>query len=308
VTAPVRLIVFPGGFNWPVWVAQRHGFFERRGVALELMTTPGSVFQWTTLAEGRADLAITLMDNVVAYREGQGAPGIVVPDAIALMGVDVRAMPTLVTTPAIRSYAELRGQRLAVDALVTGNALVLRGMLERGGLSSGDYRLEQSGGVAQRFEALTRHEYAGSLFNSPLDAQLIALGFHPLDSAQSLLGRFQGHVVAARRSWAEANRASVVSVLRALLGALAWLYAPENRDAAFELYRDNMPGATAQAAATAHSVLFDTASGFPRDGALDVEGIAAVLALRARYGEPNKVLREPAHYYDGGFLAEAAVT
>ena len=53
MTAPVRLIVFPGGFNWPVWVAQRHGFFERRGVALELMTTPGSVFQWTTLADPR---------------------------------------------------------------------------------------------------------------------------------------------------------------------------------------------------------------------------------------------------------------
>ena len=99
MTDPVKLIVFPGGFNWPVWVAQQRGFFADRGVALELMTTPGSVFQWTTLAESRADMAITLMDNVVAYCEGQGAPGVVVPDAIALMGLDTRALPTLVTTP-----------------------------------------------------------------------------------------------------------------------------------------------------------------------------------------------------------------
>jgi ABC-type nitrate/sulfonate/bicarbonate transport system substrate-binding protein len=305
VTPPVKVIVFPGGFNWPVWVAQRCGFLERRGVALELMTTPGSVFQWTALAEGRAEMAITLMDNVIAYCEGQGAAGITVPDAIALMGVDTRAMPTLVTTPAIRSYAGLRGQRLAVDALLTGNALVLRGMLEQGGLASGDYRLEQSGGVAQRFEAMTRQEYAGSLFNSPLDAQLVALGFHPLDSAQSLMSRFQGHVVATRRSWAQTHRARVAGVLRALLDALAWLYARDNRDAAFTIYRDNMPGATLDAAATAYSVLFDAASGFPCDGALDVEGIAAVLALRARYGEPRKALREPAGYYDAGYLAEA---
>lgn len=308
MTEPVKVIVFPGGFNWPVWVAQRCGFFERRGVALELMTTPGSVFQWTTLAEGDAHMAITLMDNVVAYCEGQGAPGVIVPDAIALMGVDTRAMPTLVTTPAIRSYADLRGQRLAVDALATGNALVLRGMLEQGGLASGDYRLEQSGGVARRFEAMTRHEYAGSLFNSPLDAQLVALGFHPLDSARSLLSRFQGHVVAARRSWAEGHRASVVGVLRGLLDALAWLYSRDNRDAALTIYRDNMRGGTPDAAATAYSVLFDTASGFPRNGALDVRGIAAVLALRARYGEPKKTLREAAGYYDAGFLAEAATT
>ena len=26
---PLELIVFPGGFNWPVWVAQDKGFFPQ---------------------------------------------------------------------------------------------------------------------------------------------------------------------------------------------------------------------------------------------------------------------------------------
>ena len=301
----VRLIVFPGGFNWPVWVAEDCGFFARGRVRVEVATTPGSVFQWTALAEGRADVAITLMDNVVAYREGQGAPGVLVPDAIALMAVDTRAMPTLITTPGIETYAELRGKALAVDALVTGNALVLRGMLEHGGLSAADYRLEQAGGVTQRFDAMTRQQYAGSLFNSPLDAQLKAMGFHALDSASSLLSRFQGHVVAARRGWAGAHRAVVVDFLRAIVDALEWLYVPANREKAFAIYSERMQSA-AKDAATAYSVLFDAANGFPANGKIDVEGIANVLELRAKYGEPRKTLSHASAYYDATYLAEAA--
>jgi ABC-type nitrate/sulfonate/bicarbonate transport system substrate-binding protein len=301
----VTLIVFPGGFNWPVWVARDQGLFQRRGLHVELTTTPGSVFQWTALAQGDAQLAITLMDNVVAYCEGQGAPGIVVPDAVALMALDTRSMPALVTPPAIRSYADLKGGRLAVDALITGNALVLRRMLEHGGLASEDYRLEQAGGVTQRFEAMKRGAFAGSLFNAPLDAALRHEGFNMLDTAHSVLGRFQGHVVAVSRAWAQANHAVVVAFLGAMADAVAWLYDTRNRAVAFDLYRRHMPDAPVDAAEVAYSVLFDPVTGFPLRGELDPEGIEAVLDLRSRYGEPARRLRAASAYAAPEFLAEA---
>jgi ABC-type nitrate/sulfonate/bicarbonate transport system substrate-binding protein len=307
-TTDVRLIVFPGGFNWPVWAAEHLGAFAREGLSVKTAKTPGSVFQWCSLASGDADIAITLMDNVIAYREGQGAPDVVVPDAVALMGLDTRSMPTLMVRPDVASYRGLHGATLAVDAMLTGNALVLRGMLEHGGLTSADYKLEQAGGVTQRFEAVARGGYAGSLFNAPLDAQLKALGFKALDAATSLLDHFQGHVLAARKAWADAHRAQVVGFQRAVLDGLAWLYDRANRDEAFAIYERNMPGAARGAAATAYQVLFDPVSGFPRDGALDVEGIAQVLALRGRYGEPQKRLQPPSAYYDASFLAEAIAT
>ena len=69
----VRLIVFPGGFNWPVWVAQAKGLFAGNGIDVAVTPTPGSVYQLTGLVEGRFDMAITLIDNVSRfYREGQG--------------------------------------------------------------------------------------------------------------------------------------------------------------------------------------------------------------------------------------------
>src|SRR5262245_23967790 len=77
---PVNLIVFPGGFNWPIWVAQEKGFFARHGIEPKITPTPGSAFQLTGLIEGKFDIAMTAIDNLIAYREGQGEAKILGPD------------------------------------------------------------------------------------------------------------------------------------------------------------------------------------------------------------------------------------
>jgi len=70
--AKVTVNVFPGGFNWPSFVGQQKGFFERNGITVTLHPTANSVAQMTGLAEGKFDIAITAFDNIVAYVEGQG--------------------------------------------------------------------------------------------------------------------------------------------------------------------------------------------------------------------------------------------
>jgi len=190
------VIVFPGGFNWPIWVAQERGLFAARGIAVDVAATPGSVFQWTRLAMGYSNLAITLMDQVVAYHEGQGEVPVLVPDAVAVMAADARVMPALITLPEIRSYSDLRGRPLSVDAAATGFTFVLVAMLEHGGLGKGDYELVRVGGVTERFEALKRREHAGSLFNAPFAGQLKDIGFNTLDTATSAFAAYQNQVVA----------------------------------------------------------------------------------------------------------------
>ena len=69
---PISVIVFPGGFNWPIWAAQANGYFERHGITVSLTPTPNSVFQLTNLIDGKFDIAMTAIDNVVAYDEEQG--------------------------------------------------------------------------------------------------------------------------------------------------------------------------------------------------------------------------------------------
>src|SRR5439155_1401333 len=78
----VNLIVFPGGFNWPVWVAQERGFFAKNRLEVKVTPTPSSVFQLTNLIEGKFDIAMTAIDNLIAYREGQGERKVEGPDVL----------------------------------------------------------------------------------------------------------------------------------------------------------------------------------------------------------------------------------
>src|SRR5262249_15550996 len=79
--------VFPAGFNLPLWVAQDKGFFARNGLEVGLIATPNSVKQMTGLIDGEFDIAMTAIDNVIAYMEGQGeAPTRSMPDVVAVMG------------------------------------------------------------------------------------------------------------------------------------------------------------------------------------------------------------------------------
>ena len=100
----VNVIVFPGGFNWPIWVAQEKLLFAMNGIEVALTPTPNSVFQLTGLIEGKFDIAMTGIDNLIAYREGQGEVDVVGPDLFAFMGSDT-AFLRLVTVPEVKSIA-----------------------------------------------------------------------------------------------------------------------------------------------------------------------------------------------------------
>src|SRR4249919_1121584 len=142
----VNVIVFPGGFNLPLWAAIEQGFFKSHGVDAEPHYTVNSAEQLSGLITGRWEIALTGFDNIVAYQEGQGEAKIdVTPDLFAFMGGD-SAFLRLVVRPDIASYADLKGKTLSVDALTTWFAFVLRKMLAENGLSEDDVSFERAGG------------------------------------------------------------------------------------------------------------------------------------------------------------------
>src|SRR3954467_2034234 len=128
---PVSVIVFPGGFNWPLWVAQEKGYFAKGGIEVKLTPTPNSVFQLTNLIEGKFDIGVTAIDNVVAYMEGQGEASVSSqPDLVVFMGGD-NGLLSLAVLPEIKTYQDLKGKTLSVDAMTTGYAFVLFDLLKR---------------------------------------------------------------------------------------------------------------------------------------------------------------------------------
>jgi ABC-type nitrate/sulfonate/bicarbonate transport system substrate-binding protein len=300
----VNVIVFPGGFNWPIWVAQENGFFARHGIDVALTLTPNSVFQLTGLIAGTFDIAMTGIDNLIAYREGQGEVNVDGPDLFAFMGSDT-AFLRLVTVPEVKSMPELRGKVVSVDARTTGFAFVLLEILARAGLGEADYSIEKAGGVLQRFEALMEKKHAGTLLMTPFEVRAEARGFNRLANAIDVLGRYQGLVGGARKAWADANRDAVIGYIRAWSDAVDWLYDPPNKDAALGIFAKNIPGVEATTAQSAYRIFLGPEEGFQKKARIDLEGVRTVLQLRSKYGLPKKALSDPAKYYDPSFYAEA---
>ena len=96
----VRVIAFDGGWNLPIWAAQRQGLFEASGITVQLSYTPSSAFLVQSLFDGKSDIATAAIDNLVAYQEGQGEAKIPDdPDLFAFMGCD-GGFATVVAAPA----------------------------------------------------------------------------------------------------------------------------------------------------------------------------------------------------------------
>jgi len=294
----VRVNVFPGGFNWGLYVAIDKGLFARHGLAVTVAGTPNSVAQMTALSEGRCEIVMTAVDNIVAYVEGQGeAPIGAQPDFFAFMGSDSGFL-SLVTAPGIDRVGALAGRTLSVDALTTGYAFVLYDILRRSGLARDACRVRRVGGMVQRWNSLRDRNEDGTLLSAPYNLIARQHGFVDLVAAKAVLGRYQGNVAAARRSWAREHAAEVVAYIRGYREAIAWLYRPENRAEAVAILRRNLPQMPQDVAAASHAVLLDPDDGFFPGCGIDLDGLACVLDLRGRWGDQQMTLGDPLKYCD----------
>jgi ABC-type nitrate/sulfonate/bicarbonate transport system substrate-binding protein len=303
--AQVTVNVFPGGFNWPSFVGVEKGFFERNGVRVTLQETPNSVAQMMGLSEGKFDIAITAVDNIVAYVEGQGeAPLGAQPEFFAFMGSDSGFL-SLVADPEIKSFADLRGKTFSVDARTTGYAFVLFDMLRRNGLSERDYRIETVGGMVQRWDALQKRKQDATLLSTPFNILARQQHFNQLAQAVDVIGPYQGNVAATRRSWARANRSKVIAFIRGYVEAIDWLYDRSNREESIRILLKNLPQMTPELAQQSYAELLDPRNGFFSKGRVNLQGLRTVLTLRTRYAEPKKNLAEPTKYYDPSYYDAA---
>jgi ABC-type nitrate/sulfonate/bicarbonate transport system substrate-binding protein len=303
----VTVNVFPGGFNWGLYVGQDQGFFAEHGIAIEMQGTPNSVTQMTDFSQGKFDIAMTAVDNIVAYVEGQGEAAIgSQPDFMAVMGSDSGFL-SLVTSPSVTGIEGLAGKTLSVDAMTTGYAFVLYEIMRRNGLdrAKGDYAIVRAGGMVQRWNALREGQHAATLLSAPYNIIAKNAGFAELATATDVIGPYQGNVAAVRRSWARQNLSKVLGFIKAYRRSIAWLYEPSNRTEAIEILRRNLPQMTGEIAQASYAELLDPVRGFFRNCDIDRAGLACVLELRSRYGLPARALNDPEKYCDLGYAADA---
>ena len=132
---------------------RRSGFFERRGLAVELKAAPNSAEQRAGLAAGRYQIVHGAADQCVALVEAK-------VDAVVVAGGD-NGFNHLFVQPDIARLEDLRGRTLAADVADTGWSFVLYDILKRHGLSRGDYAIHEAGAPFRRFAAMRDDKHRG---------------------------------------------------------------------------------------------------------------------------------------------------
>jgi hypothetical protein len=166
----VRVISFDGGWNLPLWAAQRQGYFageRHRGCRCRTRRARDS---WlTSLFDGRNDIAMALVDNVVAYQEGQGEAKIPDnPDLVVFMGADGGYLSVVAEAGHQVVLPISRARRSRWTAMTTGAAFVLRELVSRNGVTDADVKYERAGGTDARYRQLMDGKYAATLLRTPV--------------------------------------------------------------------------------------------------------------------------------------------
>jgi len=301
---PLRVIAFDGGWNLPVWAAQRQGFFDASGVAVTIAWTPSSAYLITALLDNRYDIALAGIDNLVAYQEGQGEAKVPEnPDLFAFLGND-NGFASIAAAPTVRSFADLKGRTVSVDAMTTGYAFVVRELLARNGVTEADVSYVRAGGTSSRYRDLLAGKHEATLLRTPFELLVRERGFNQLATAEAL-GAYQGTVGIARRSWAATHERELVGFIRGYRMGIDWLYDRANREIVEAILVANIRDMTPSLAKKSYDLLLADKGGITRDAALDLEGIRTVLALRSKYGQPQKTLTDPAKYVDLSYYDRA---
>jgi ABC-type nitrate/sulfonate/bicarbonate transport system substrate-binding protein len=290
------MIGFGGASNLPIWVAQDRGLFAKQGLDIKLDATQGSIAQMQNLMAGKYQVASTSIDNVIAYSEGQGDVKIDNFDMVCVAGVH-SGLNSVVTRPEIKSYAQIRGKPVAVDAVGTGYAFVLYRVLQQHGLKfKQDYSIAAVGGGPQRLEALKDNKAVAAVMSAPNDTEAKNLGYNILADAAAALGGYQGSAYCLRDSWAKTHKFETVAWIRALIAAHDYVFA--NKAGSIEVLKSHIKNLSDADARVIYTSLTGGKGGLNRKAAISMKGMKTVLSLRSEYAEPHKMLTNPQKYVD----------
>src|SRR3989440_2024570 len=272
---PLKVKMFPGAQALPALSAASQGIFERHGLKVEILFTANSDEQRAGLAKGEFEIAQAAVDNAVAMVE------LAKEDVVIVTGGD-SSMNEFIVQPEVRSFADLKGHTLLVDALNTAYALQLKKILLMNGLKEGvDYKLNPIGGTSQRLRGMKENkEYKAAMLNLPFSLDAKAAGLKSMGRATDLIGPYQANGTFGLRKWGEAHRDLLERYIAGLIEGTRWATAPANKEAAAKILAERLKVST-ENAATTWDLMTDPKFGIAKDARFDMDGFRNVLKLRA---------------------------
>jgi len=273
--------------------ARVNGYFAAEGFDVDITQTPNSTEQMRGLSQGKYEIVSTAFDNVLAWSGREGA------EIVAIAQISDRTVLPVFVRPEINDWSDLKGKKLAADAVDTAFALVLRRVLLAHGLdmTKGDYELVALGATGARLESMIKGETYAGILNPPFDAKALAAGMRRIGDSRQVLPDYPNTVLATSREWAQKNRDVMRAYLRAWLKGMAWIKDPANREAAIKMVGAELKLNPQQATESVNEL--------SNTGVLNLPGLQVVLDLRNQFGFKLMKGEKLPVYYDASYFNAA---
>jgi ABC-type nitrate/sulfonate/bicarbonate transport system substrate-binding protein len=281
-------------------IAQRKGFLEHEGIDFKVVGLRGTSFQVEELDKGNVEVVNTAMPYLIqAVLKGSNAVGIV--------GGPANQVYSLIAKPEIKSFDDLKGRMVGMSLAVDTISIASRLLLEKHGLKEPAYRTRELVGTPVRADCLTRGECDAVPLGQPDDIVFMQKGYNKLGDSLEVIPVLQFGVIAARRDWATANRDAVMRLTRAVGGAYKFLRDKANRDEVAKLAAEST-GAPIDVMRAVLAFYYEPDRGvMPKQGEIDMAGVAKVIELLGGTGELRAPLPAAERFVDLQYLKAAGL-
>src|SRR5580692_1740705 len=203
-------VVAPAYVNVPLWVAQKRGLLERRGLRATEQILGSTHGVTKALRDGAVDIALTAPEGSIADAVAAGPLRVVA-------GLIDRPPLSLIAIPAHRTVGDLRGGLIGTSSMTEGTRHVAERMLAAHGLTyPADYDFALEGSHVERWKALQAGTIDAALQMIPYDVMAVEAGFTDLGPVTE---EFALNAACVRLP---AERAELTSFLQALAEASQW--------------------------------------------------------------------------------------
>jgi NitT/TauT family transport system substrate-binding protein len=289
-------------FSLPVAVGDREGFFRREGLNFKVIIPipGGSDKMIDALHDDTVDVTHVASPFLIrAALKGS--------DAVAIAAEFTNPIYSLIAKPEIKNFAELKGKLIGLADEAGTITISTRKLLAMNGVREGEFRVKIIEGTPTRWNCLKRGECDAVPLGQPQDLLAIKGGFRLLGVSNDAVPDFLYTVTAVRKSWVEKNTEAVLRYIRGLAATFKFIREPANRKAVIKAVVEttDTPADIAQQTLT---LFFEPERNvLPKQGEINVKGLAQVIAFMGEAGTIKHPLPPAERFVDLQYLRLAGI-
>jgi len=224
-------------------------------------------------------------------------------DLVAILGVH-SGMSRIISRPEIKSWKDLKGKPVAVDAANSGYGLVMYKLLAMNGLQKDkDYSVLAVGSGRDRMAAMKDSKAFAAAVSPPEDTYAKKEGFNLLADATEVLGAYQGSAYIVRRAWAKDHEKETLAFIRAIVASSNFVFT--NKNEAMAVMKTRIKGISDEEAETIYAALTAGNGGLNKGAKVNDAGVKMLLDLRNEFSGSDKKLTDTKKYVDTTYYDKA---